>query len=199
MAEATSAEKEGVLHELAQSFVRHRRVLFIFTVACILLGFNGQWIVERDTAMYRGLGHTLATGQGYTFGEFASHVIYPGLPLILAGLEITFGETALPAILLMNLMALGILVITYRLVRLYFSEWIAVAVTVGVGVNARLVQSAQEIMTDVPFLLGVMLFLYGWERLKLAFSPAAVAATPASPPSSVGGQGEWSPASQLQG
>ena len=166
--EAVVAE-EGPLRPIAQSYLCHRRLLFIIAVGYLLMGFNGQWIHERDTSMYRGLGHTLATGQGYTFGEFASSVIYPGLPLILAGLEITFGETALPAIILMNLVALATLVITYRLVRLYFSEWIAIAVTVGVGINARFVQVAQEIMTDLPFLLGVMLFLYGWERLKLAF------------------------------
>ncbi len=167
MREAVSAEQDAALHDIAQSYTRHRKLLFMIAVSVMLTAFNGQWIVERDTAMYRGLGHTLATGQGYTFGEFASSVIYPGLPLILAGLEIVFGDTALPAIILMNLMALAILVITYRLVRLHFAEWIAVAVTVGVALHARLVQGAQEIMTDVPFLLGVMLFLYGWERLVL--------------------------------
>ena len=195
--EAAAAEQEGPLRPIAQAYLRHRRLLFIMAVGCLLLGFNGQWIVERDTSMYRGLGHTLATGQGYTFGEFASSVIYPGLPLILAGLEITFGETALPAIVLMNLIALATLVITYRLVRLHFPEWIAIAVTVGVALNARFVQVAQEIMTDIPFLLGVMLFLYGWERLKLAFA-VPVVATPASPRLAAEDE-EATQASQLRG
>lgn len=172
MSEPERGEQDRALQELEQTYTRHRRLLFAIAVGFLLIGFNGQWIVERDTSMYRGLGHTLATGQGYTFGEFASNVIYPGLPLILAGLELAFGDTALPAILLMNLAALATLFFTYRLVRLHFSEWIAVAVTVGVGLNARFVQGAQEIMTDVPFLLGVMLFLYGWERLKLAIGVA---------------------------
>ncbi|HEV2295389.1 MAG TPA: hypothetical protein VGR35_16180 [Tepidisphaeraceae bacterium] len=180
MAEPILAEEDGVLRDLAHAYTRHRKLLFAIAVGFLLIGFNGQWIVERDTSMYRGLGHTLATGQGYSFGEFASSVIYPGLPLILAGLELAFGDTALPAILLMNLIALATLVMTYRLVRLHFPEWIAVAVTVGVGLNARFVQVAQEIMTDLPFLLGVVLFLYGWERLRLALAP--VVATPASSP-----------------
>ena len=177
--------EEGPLRPVAGVYLRYRRLLFIIAVGYLLIGFNGQWIHERDTSMYRGLGHTLATGQGYTFGEFASSVIYPGLPLILAGLEITFGETALPAIILMNLVALATLAVTYRLVRLHFPEWIAIAVTVGVGVNARFLHVAQEIMTDLPFLLGVMLFLYGWERLKLALAPST------GTPGEGWGEGRW--------
>jgi hypothetical protein len=161
-------DSDAAIAPLVNAYVRYRRVLLALVVGFVLLGFNGQWIVERDTALYRGLGHALASGEGYRFGEFASRVVYPGLPLILAGLELLFGETALPAIILINLMALATLWMTYRLIALYFPEWIAVAVTAGVGLNARFASMAQEIMTDIPFLLGVVLFLYGWERLKLA-------------------------------
>jgi hypothetical protein len=44
------------------------------------------------------LGHSLATGQGYTFGEFGSKQVYPGLPLLLAWLEKVFGLAAWPGI-----------------------------------------------------------------------------------------------------
>jgi hypothetical protein len=162
------AENDPALARIAQLYTRHRRAIFTLIVVLLLLGFNGQWIVERDTSLFRGLGHSLATGKGYVFGPFASKQVYPGLPFILAGLEKLFGETALPAIILMNLMVLGVFFFTYRLMRLHFPEWVAIAVTAGVGINARCLQMGQELMTDIPFLLGVMWFLYGWERIRLA-------------------------------
>jgi len=38
-----------------------------------------------DSSIYRGLARSLASGQGYHFGEFGTHQIYPGLPVLLAG------------------------------------------------------------------------------------------------------------------
>ncbi|MGB7157585.1 MAG: hypothetical protein WBD40_05935, partial [Tepidisphaeraceae bacterium] len=160
--------EEIAIHRFAEAYARHKVALFAIVAIFFLASFNGQWVLERDTSLFRGLGHALATGKGYVFGEFGTRMVYPGLPLMLAGLEIVFGETALPAILLMNAMAIGVLVLTYRLICLHYPAWVAVAVTVGVGLNACFLHLSQEIMTDIPFLLGVMLVLYGWERLRLA-------------------------------
>jgi hypothetical protein len=169
------AEDDPALARIAQLYIRHRRAIFTLAVVLLLLGFNGQWIVERDTSLLRGLDHSLATGKGYVFGEFATRHVYPGLPFILAGLEMVFGETAFPAIVLMNLMGLGVVFFTYRIMRLNFPEWIAIAVTAGVGFNCKLLSLSQELMTDVPFLFGVVWFIYGWERIRHARSYRQVA------------------------
>jgi hypothetical protein len=166
--QTAGTEGDEALSRLGSLYVRYRRVLFALVAGFGLLGFNGQWMVERDTSLFRGLGHSLATGKGYVFGEFATKQVYPGLPFILAGLEKVFGDTALPPLILMNLMGFGVLYFTYRLMRLHFAEWVAIAVTAGVGINATFLEMTQQIMTDVPFVLGVVLFLYGWERMRLA-------------------------------
>ena len=156
---------------LTRGIVKNRHIFWIVLAVFYLLAFNGQWRVGRDSALYRGLGHSLATGKGYTFGEFGSRQIYPGFPVLLAGLEKLFGPRDLPPILLMNLMSLGCLIVTYKLVRLRFPEWVAVVVTFAVGINGWYMELSEELLADIPFLLGMLIALYGWERLRSDDSP----------------------------
>src|SRR5438270_10054936 len=88
---------------ITDGIVRHRNTLFAIVIIIFLLAFNGQWRVGRDSALYRGLGHSLASGKGYKFGEFSSRQIYPGLPVVIAGLEKLFGPRDLPPILFVEL------------------------------------------------------------------------------------------------
>jgi hypothetical protein len=150
--------------------VAHRVHIFVFTAVFYALAFNGQWRVGRDSALYRGLAHSLATGQGYQFTEFSSRQIYPGLPVLLAGLEKVFGQRDWPPIILMHLFSLGCLIVTYKLIRLRFPEWVAIAVTVCTALNAWFLELTNETRDDVPFLFGMLLALYGWERLRVAIA-----------------------------
>jgi hypothetical protein len=68
----------------------------------------------------------------------------------------------------MLVMSLLTLVVIYHLVRTYFPPWIAVAVTTGVGINHEFLQQTHELMTDLPFLLGVCTTLLGIARLPQA-------------------------------
>src|SRR5437660_10838901 len=63
---------------------KNRKLLFAIALLPYLLTFNGRWRIGLDSALYRGLGHALASGQGYHFGEFATKQADPGLPLLLA-------------------------------------------------------------------------------------------------------------------
>ncbi|HEX8524372.1 MAG TPA: hypothetical protein VF669_19105 [Tepidisphaeraceae bacterium] len=132
-----------------------------------LLAFTGEWRIGRDSALYRGLGHTLASGHGFNFSEFGKRQIYPGMPLLLAGLEKLFGTSALAPILVMHALAIGCLVTTYKLVSLRYAQWLAIVVTALVGFNGWFMELTNEILTDVPFLFGLLLALYGWERLRI--------------------------------
>ncbi|MBV8780045.1 MAG: glycosyltransferase family 39 protein [Phycisphaerae bacterium] len=134
----------------------------------MLLAFNGQWRIGLDSANYRGLADSLANGRGYTFGFWAPKAIYPGFPLMLAGLQKLFGTCVFVPCIIMNLMSAAILWLTYLLVRLHYTRWLAVAVVFGVGTNAMFLELANELLTDIPFLLGEMIALYGWERLRSA-------------------------------
>jgi hypothetical protein len=163
-----SAAREIPQSPLTEWIVSHRRHLYVGLFIFYLFAFNGQWRVGRDSALYRGLGHSLATGKGYTFGEFGSRQIYPGLPLLLAGLEKVFGSTAWPAIVMMHLLSWACIIVTYKLVRLRFPYWFAITVAVLMAFNGWYMELTNEIRDDLPFLLGMMTALYGWERLRIA-------------------------------
>jgi 4-amino-4-deoxy-L-arabinose transferase-like glycosyltransferase len=158
---------------LLRGLARYRVAIFIFVGLFYILAFNGQWRVGRDSALYRGVGHSLATGQGYTFrGERQTHV-YPGLPYVLAGFERVFGEKIhdpVPELLLMVSLAVLTLVVVYKLIAMHFSTWVAVHVTFVLGLHWRFLQQANELMTDTPFVLGVCLALLGYERLRIALT-----------------------------
>src|SRR3954469_22544467 len=155
---------------LTDAIVRHRRVFYIAIAVFYALAFTGQWRVGRDSALYRGLGHSLATGHGYHFGAFSSRQIYPGLPVLLAGLEKVFGPASAPPIILIHLFSLGCIVLTYKLVRLRFPQWVAVIVACMLAANGWFLELTNEIRDDIPFLFGMLMALYGWERLRLALT-----------------------------
>lgn len=155
-------------------FVKLRWFIFAIVALNLVVSFNGQWRIGRDSSLYRAVGENLAAGRGYTFrGQHERHV-YPGLPVLLAAVERICGhQDALrprAALAVMLVMAGLTLVVVYQLVRTYFPEWIAVCVTTGVGINHGFVQQANELMTDLPFLLGVCLTLLGLARLPKASS-----------------------------
>ena len=152
---------------LTRWIVAHRVHIFVFAAVFYALAFNGQWRVGRDSALYRGLAHSLASGQGYQFTEFSARQIYPGLPVLLAGLEKIFGQRDWPPILLIHLFSLGCLIVTYKLIRLRFPQWVAIAVTACTALNAWFLELTNDIRDDVPFLFGMLLALYGWERLRV--------------------------------
>ena len=91
--------------------------------------------------------------------DFGSRQIYPGLPVLLAGLEKVFGPSSVPPIIMIHLFSLGCLIFTYKLVRLRFDEWIAIAVTFCVGVHGWYLELTNEIRDDIPFLFGMRVAL----------------------------------------
>lgn len=151
----------------AAAVMRWRWTLVPLWLLANALAFNGQWRIGLDSALYRHLGHNLATGEGYRiFGELHGHV-YPGLPLLLAGLEKLFGpEAAWPGVIVMLLMSAAAVAFTYLLARRVLPAWGATIVTAGVAFNFRFVQQGHELMTDAPFLLGVVMALWGWEAVR---------------------------------
>lgn len=175
MLRADPSDERLVRNRLTDAIDQYRFHLFILAAIPFLLAFNGQWRVGTDSSHYRGLAHAIVTGQGYTWGQWAGEHILPGFPLMLAGVEWLVGRGDLisgPAVwvtlLVLLGMSAGILVLTYRMVLMHYPRWMAVTVTYGVGISATFIQLTSEILTDIPFLLGVMLTLYGWELIQKA-------------------------------
>ena len=165
---------------ITNAIERHRYILYGVVAVLFLLAFNGEWRVRPDSAMYRGLGHSLATGKGYKFGNYGGRSLYAGLPVMLAGLEKVFGPSPLPPIVLITAMAIACIVLSYKLTRLRFDRWVAICVACGVGINGQLLRRGNEILTDVPFLLGVLMALYGWELLRQRWSMPSMTSTPSA-------------------
>jgi 4-amino-4-deoxy-L-arabinose transferase-like glycosyltransferase len=152
---------------------RLRWLFFALAAVILLAAFNGKWRIGRDSAAYRGLGHQLATTGKYHFRDKQGQTRYidqqdtryPGLPILLAGVEKLFGRSDFAAVSLVFLIGLVTVVLTYRLARPALPLWLAVAVTFGLGVNARFLRHAHAVLTDVPFLMGVVLTLLAFDRL----------------------------------
>jgi hypothetical protein len=145
---------------------RHRVILFTVFGAVYLLGFNGQWLMGPDSGLYLTLGRNLAWGRGYTYQGMPHELVYPGLPLVLAGLSRVFGSHAIfAADLFVLLCGFGTLALAFRLFYLAFGRPMAVAMTLGLGINYEFYRYCYEILTDVPFVMGVMALLAGHEAI----------------------------------
>ncbi|HUB27508.1 MAG TPA: hypothetical protein VL992_18935 [Tepidisphaeraceae bacterium] len=151
---------------LARVLDKHRFVLFGLLAAFYLAGFNGQWQLEPDSALYLTLGRNIALGRGYTYHGLPHDLAYPGLPYALSVVFRVFGSHAIAAAdLLMILFGWAMIACTYRLIDLAYDRPTAVVVALGVGISHELFRYCDEIMTDVPFAAGVAAFLAGYQGL----------------------------------
>jgi hypothetical protein len=154
---------------------RWRWLFFAALVAIYLAGFNGQWRMQPDAALYLSLGRNLAEGRGYTYLGEPHHLAYAGWPTLLAitfrlfGSHDTSNNGALhPQHVLILLIAFATLAVVYRLVLLHSGRPTAVAVAFGLGVTKTFYGFGFELWTDLPFTLGVIAFLAGVEAIRPA-------------------------------
>jgi hypothetical protein len=145
-----------------------QKVFYVLIGLLYVAAFNGQWRIGLDSAIYRGLGASLAAGHGFRFGDWAGSVVYRGLPLVLAGVQLVAGNAAWPAVCIVLACGIGALFIIFKLIRLHEPAWVAICVTCGVGINSIYLQYCNELMTDVPFILGMLVALWGYDLLLKA-------------------------------
>jgi hypothetical protein len=152
---------------------RHRRWVFLAILLLYVAGFNTNWRLEPDSGLYLSIGRNLAEGHGYTFHGKDHKLAYPGVPLLFYGVFQTFGSGSLvPHLIVMWLMGLATLGLTYRLFLLHAGRPTAVLVTLGVAVSRVFYRYCFELLTDLPFLFGVMAFFVGYEALFHRRDPA---------------------------
>ncbi len=146
---------------------RYRYVWFGVLVVTYLAGFNGQWRAEPDSALYLTIARNLATGAGYTYHGEHHDLAYPGLPWMMAGVFKVFGtESMMPAHVLMLGLGLFALALNYRIFLLFGGRPLAVVMTCGLGFTRIFYRYAFQLMTDMPFLVGVLAFFAGYEALR---------------------------------
>lgn len=159
----------GISHGKASRWVaamldRYRWVFFGLLAGLYIAGFNGKWLAEPDSALYLTLGRNLSLGRGYTYHGVPHELAYPGLPVALAGVFRCFGKHAIAAADgLMILCGLAAIACTYRLILLAYDRATGVVVAMGLGISHEFYRYCYEIMTDVPFCMGVFAFLAGYQ------------------------------------
>ena len=165
----TAGPHEERWSEIFLQGVDHRRRLLLgILLAFYLVGFNGKWHMgSPDSGLYLSLGRNLATGKGYTYQGQPHDLVYPGLPWALELVYRTFGPSHYIAAAdgLILLFGLASLALTFWFVYLATDRATAVMVTLGVGFAHELFRYCYEILTDVPFLFGIMCVFVGYELL----------------------------------
>jgi hypothetical protein len=162
---------QPICQGLLEFLDRRRWLIFAGIAIAYLLAFNGQWLIEPDGGLYLNLARNLALGRGYTYGGIRHDTVYPGFPLALAALYRVFPTHLIfAADVFILLCSLASLALVYRLILLAYNRPTAVLVTLGVGLSHEFFQYSFEILTEMPFLLGVMAVLTGHEAV---FGPNA--------------------------
>ncbi len=148
-------------------WIDHRRWWLWGTVLVFYIAaFNGQWRVQSDSALYLSIGRNLAEGHGYTYLGQSNQLAYPGWPCVIAGVFKIFGSNSLITVnAVMTLIALATVAMVYRLFLLHSGRPVAVVISVGVGLTKAFFCYGFELWSDMPFALGTMTFLAGYEGI----------------------------------
>ena len=136
-------------------------------VALILLyvaAISTQWYMTPDSAVYLTLGESLSQGDGYTIcGQ--PHTKFPhGFPMLIAGLT-SLGMGGMIWInLAMVVMGLCALWLIYVLVRDHGPQELALPIVLVVGFSYEMFLHSHTPLSDVPFLMLVVLGLWCYMR-----------------------------------
>ena len=134
---------------------------------CLLLlylgGSTGQWLPSPDSAMYLGLGRSLAEGKGYTFNGESCNSVTPGLPMVLGALRHVFGDGYWAPNLFMGACAAATVAMGYWLIARMSDRRTALAAAICCACSDTFFWGSRRILTDTPY---GMLF---WATLCTAY------------------------------
>ena len=140
--------------------------VFIGLAIFYLIGFNGLHRIGSDSSYYLALGQNIASGQGYTYHGAPDTVAMPLLPSLLS-LCLKASPIHGVSIMLGLILAGGLatLALAYRLLCVYVSTTTAVLALLLFGTNHRIHEAHFRLLTDAPYLLGVLATLLGYAWL----------------------------------
>ncbi len=131
-----------------------------------LVGVTGRWWPTPDSALYLGLGRSLAEGNGYCFNGSPHNIVTPGLPLILAGLRIVFGPVFWAPNLFMALSGLTAIIFVYLVISRLSDRRMALAVSLAVAFSFVFFHQSHRILSDAPFTALFWALLYAYLRYR---------------------------------
>ncbi len=163
---------------------RRRFAILGVALAVLYVGsVTGQWWPTPDSALYQGLGKSIAAGKGYVFNGSPCTSVTPGFPAMLAALHLAFGEGYWAGNLLSALCGLGALAAAYVTIRRMADAPVALLAVLATALNDKYFEYSHLILTDAPFTLLFWVLMYGcvrllegsWRWLALAVASTAAA------------------------
>jgi 4-amino-4-deoxy-L-arabinose transferase-like glycosyltransferase len=152
---------------LAASPARRRRwfAAAAAVAAVIYLGsVTDRWCPSADSAVYLGLGDSLARREGYVFNGRVWTQYTPGLPAVLAGLRSAFGRGHFAANLLVAASGLAALAMAYAALRMTAGRTVARVALVCTAFTFVFWYNSHRVLTDVPF--AMLFWAAAWAALK---------------------------------
>ncbi|MFA9476890.1 ArnT family glycosyltransferase [Phycisphaerales bacterium AB-hyl4] len=145
---------------------RWRWVLLVLVLAFYGLAFQGEFRGQPDSGLHLTIARSLYMGEGFVHPLGDEVRANPGLAYLLAGVMFVGGPEPFA---LANAVMLGIglatLGVAFLWFRLHLGRPTAVLLTTFLALSLMFFKYSFQLMTDMPFLLGVMLFLLGWDQL----------------------------------
>ncbi|MHC4082530.1 MAG: hypothetical protein ACYTAU_16440 [Planctomycetota bacterium] len=153
---------------------RWRVPLLAYVLLGYLVGFNGQWRMSNDSCHHLVIAANIAEGRGYTHPDNMQRHLAPGLSYVIAATFRGFGtERPAPALGLMWVASLTVLALTYWLFGLVGGRPLAVLMTCLLAHNVQFYEFGFRLLPEMPFLVGAMLLLVGYERIHRRAGPVA--------------------------
>ncbi len=139
----------------ARALPRRVRLVAFTGIALILVLYGAtlstQWRPSWDSALYLALADSLAGGEGYRYQGHAHSMYPPGVPILLAGILLTYGPSYAAMRLVMILLALAGAVAAWLLARSRLGRAEALLVAGLYALCPSLLEGATYILSDLPF------------------------------------------------
>lgn len=145
-----------------------RRRWWVFAAVAVLyaVSFTGRWRVAPDSALAMSLGRSLAEGAGFFYHGEPHKWVEPGLPWLIAASFRLFGTDSYGALAVFILgCGAAALSLVYTLFKLHVGRPGAVLLTALLAVCETFYRYCYQIVTDMPFLVGMLAVLLAYERL----------------------------------
>lgn len=159
----------NVLRWFLELLEAYRVWVFLAIGLFYLIGFNGQNRIGDDSSYYLAVGQSIAQGEGYTCNGEPETIAMPLVPYLL-GLCLKISPTHGVAIALAVLLVGGLaaLAMAYQLFLLYVPRVTAVLALILFATNNQVYGVHYRLLTDAPYLLGVVAAFLGYAHLTRA-------------------------------
>lgn len=162
-----AAGLRGWLGVPLEALWRVRWVLLGAAVALHAAGYNGRFRVWPDSALFANLGRSLANGRGMLNEAGVPREVPRGMPLVFSWLGgPTGGGHAMQ--LFMLACTAAVVGLTFLVTRRVLGERLAWLVTLGVALNRLLYEMSLNLLSEIPFTVGLLLVLLGHEGRRAA-------------------------------